>query len=346
MAANLSSRRALPGGEVTGVPNMRVGCRLLLMISALVASTLPVWAVPPAANASTPTGYSFIRGHGIVAPTAIAAGPDGTIWFTETSNDTAGTGNAIGRISANGAVKIFTAPGIDFPLAITEGPHGDMWFTNTYGNSIGRITMRGAITMYKAPGVEEPVGIAAGPGGAMWFADIQDSTIGRISLSGKITLFKGVGIDSPDAITAGPDGAMWFANGRSDTIGRISTSGIVSNFPFDQGQIEAITTGPDGALWFTVVNLDPGELGRITTAGVVTMYGSTVRNVADITSGPDDSLWFSSGVTDGISSITTSGVVTNHVIPAATAALGIVTGSDGAVWFADDPRNAIGRYQP
>lgn len=68
-------------------------------------------------------------------PQAIAAGPDGNMWFTNGGN------NSIGRITPAGVVSNFTGPGISNPQSIAAGPDGGMWFTNHGNNSIGRITV-------------------------------------------------------------------------------------------------------------------------------------------------------------------------------------------------------------
>src|SRR5258705_9559905 len=67
-------------------------------------------------------------------PAAIAAGPDGNLWFTEQG------GNRIGRITPAGVVTEFSA-GITAGAAlagIAAGPDGNLWFTENGGNRIGR----------------------------------------------------------------------------------------------------------------------------------------------------------------------------------------------------------------
>jgi virginiamycin B lyase len=118
-------------------------------------------------------------------------------------------------------------------------------------------------------------------------------------------------------LTTGPDGAIWFAGDNfngGNAIGRMTTSGVFTEYAGQAGQIGQVlglTAGPDGALWFTNYSV-PGDygfypypsIGRITTAGVVTTYGSPY-------------------VTEG--------------------AMGITTGSDGAIWFNDHLNDSLGR---
>jgi virginiamycin B lyase len=77
---------------------------------------------------------------GIWGPSGIAVGSDGALWFTVVTNF------AIGRISTDGAVRLYSAAGIEAPYGIAAGPDGALWFANF--NSIGRIGTDGAVTTY------------------------------------------------------------------------------------------------------------------------------------------------------------------------------------------------------
>ena len=87
-----------------------------------------------------PTGITHVRIHefalpnGNSEPLAIAAGPDGSVWFTEL------LGNRIGRITYHGVITEFALPrSASHPVFIVAGPEGNMWFTEGAGR-IGRIT--------------------------------------------------------------------------------------------------------------------------------------------------------------------------------------------------------------
>jgi hypothetical protein len=60
-------------------------------------------------------------------PGAIAAGPDGALWFTEL------VANKIGRITTAGAMTEFNVP--TPPGLITAGPDGALWFTEPFAQS-------------------------------------------------------------------------------------------------------------------------------------------------------------------------------------------------------------------
>src|SRR4051812_7653839 len=73
-------------------------------------------------------------------PTGIAAGPDGSVWFTDDTD-------RVGRISPTGDLVEFVIPGASSGAwSIALGPDGAFWFTESNGNQIGRITASGVIT--------------------------------------------------------------------------------------------------------------------------------------------------------------------------------------------------------
>ena len=162
------------------------------------------------------------------SPQGIAAGPDGTLWFTTSDS-------LIGRISTTGTITEFQVDGLTLANStITRGPDGNLWFTGVAGE-IGRITPKGTVTEFAVPTTAPPTG--SSPGTAP-----SPTTV--------------------NGLTAGPDGALWFT-GLTGEIGRITTSGKVTEFalptvPPPSGaspetqptQVTAtgITAGPDGAL--------------------------------------------------------------------------------------------------
>src|SRR5262245_10157467 len=74
--------------------------------------------------------------------TAIVAGPDGALWFTD-----GGFGaESIGRVTIDGQLSHVPVPGnvsFGFQGWMTVGPDGAIWFTEDSGSEIGRITTAG-----------------------------------------------------------------------------------------------------------------------------------------------------------------------------------------------------------
>jgi len=155
-----------PVAMLAGVPMLSVS---LVAGVSLAAGGAGVAEAASASGAGNTTIFA-----GIDQPEGITAGPDGNLWFTNSSN------NTIGRITPAGHVHVFAGHGIDGPAGITAGPDGALWFTNN-GGSIGRITTSGAVTTYTGTGINGPEGITAGPDGALWFTNQHNDSIGRIT---------------------------------------------------------------------------------------------------------------------------------------------------------------------
>ena len=141
-------------------------------------------------------------------PRALAAGPDGNIWYS------AFRASRIGRITPAGEITEFVLPRPNAgPGDITAGADGAMWFlqlsgtmdgVQVDGGRIGRITMDGVITEHALPTrTPSPINIAVGPDRNIWYT--QGSWVGRMTPDGQVTQLP-LGEGSRGAgLTAGSD---------------------------------------------------------------------------------------------------------------------------------------------
>ena len=322
------------------MPGSRRSCLIVLAaLAALPACVAPAFAAGPATEIPVTAGSS---------PYALAAGPDGNLWFTEL------TANRIGRITPAGVVTEFSAGISSSGEGITAGPDGNLWFAEPAGR-VGRITPAGVVTEFSA-GITagaNVAGIAPGPDGNLWFTELQGPRIGRITPAGVVTEFS-AGITAgagPLGIAQGPDGNLWFTEYDGNRIGRITPTGTVTEF---SAGITAgahpgyIAAGPDGNLWFT--EYDGNRIGRITPTGTVTEFAAGITAGAKpvgIAVGPDGNLWFGESGTSQVGRINLAGVVTEFggaaAITAGSGPFGIAAGPDGNMWFAEYTLNRIGR---
>ncbi len=231
----------------------------------------------PAIARVTPSGTvtEFPLANG-AQPEDIVAGPDGNLWFTEEGNN-----GAIGRITTNGTVQLFTAglTSNSQPDQIALGPDGNLWFTEANNGAIGRITPSGVITQFSlpvigGPGTYKPQDIVAGPDGNLWFTEQgSNGAIGRVTPGGLVTQFTTTTLGLPNnttvaGIAAGPDGNLWFTEQGGSGLAAIATmaaSGSVLqtiNTPTQNSQPAAITVGPDGRVWFAEES-PPGAVGVV-----------------------------------------------------------------------------------
>jgi len=115
------------------------------------------------------------------ATEGIVSGPDGNLWFAESSK--------IGRMTTAGAVSEFAVSGSGVQ-GIANGPDGNAWFVEAYAGKIGKISPAGAITEFKLWTVVPTVpvsyytsvpAIVTGPDGNLWFTESDADKIGQFA---------------------------------------------------------------------------------------------------------------------------------------------------------------------
>ena len=133
-------------------------------------------------------------------PGRITAGPDGNLWFGESTRG--GMPRKIGRITTAGSV-------VDFPIEeghvvdvndITAGPDGNIWFTQADidgGHSaVNRMTPTGVLTRFPTapvfpgpfPSFTGPFGITAGPDGNLWVTLNEVNSIAQFTPRGELSI--------------------------------------------------------------------------------------------------------------------------------------------------------------
>jgi len=190
-------------------------------------------------------------------PGSIARGPDGAMWFTET------TAVKLGRIAPDGAIVEYPLPSeLDrlptFASRYTPPPLAD---PTKVINPLAR-------AHYPELG-----GLVAGSDGALWLTAPYANALVRVTTSGAVHVFAlPSGLSLPGSIARGPDGALWFT--ASGAIGRLTTAGVATRFPVDAKlPLTSIVWGPDGNLWYSFFD---GRIGRITPAGTVKVFAAPV----------------------------------------------------------------------
>ncbi|MFN8040050.1 MAG: fibronectin type III domain-containing protein [Acidimicrobiales bacterium] len=313
-----------------------------------------VWVVGDGATVEINTGVGIAseRMDPHLRPSAITAGSDGNLWFTNSAYAPTPYRNTIGRLTTDGVTTPVVGNGINDIASMVQGPDGNLWFTNGDGSSVGRLTPGGVVSRFTDASIDGPRGITVGPDGSLWFANLLGSSIGRITVGGAVTSFGIAGGHPPDSITSGPDGNLWFTSSSTSSIAKMTPAGQVTLFTGPAIDHPAsIVSGPDGNLWFT--SRSTRSVGRITPAGEATAFTSpSVRGPVSIAAGPDGNLWFtdpSTGIlgdptTSAIGRITPAGVITSFTNPAISSPSGISTGPDGNVWFTNTA--SIGRITP
>jgi streptogramin lyase len=290
-------------------------------------------------------------------PRDIAAGPNGTTWFTDLTTP------AIGSISAKLVIREYTSglrAGAQ-PYAMIAGPDANMWFSDGAG-AIGRVTPAGTIAEFHSgiPHGISPGGLAAGHDGkAIWLLGFgTPSVLLHVSLDGTISTFALPKNLIPDgSIAADAAGNVWFFAIRPNhdvVLGqRTKGGGIILN---ETGLITKgepccpniapnhITIGSDGNPWFTTpyFGLASSYAHMVGTFanGKIKLYPPATHRLtysvypSGITS-PGASIWFSGSNPlsfDGaLWKLDTNGSQTAYPIPYDPA--GLTATSESVLWF-------------
>jgi len=282
-------------------------------------------------------------------PSSIVTGPDGNLWFTET------TGDRIGRITPSGVITEFALPASgSFPMSIAVGSDGALWFTENGAYRIGRLTTSGLLTELPIPSPFPsggPSDITSGPDGALWFTETNGGLGGRIrrvTTAGDFTLFPGPNpSQAPHQIVAGTDGNLWYSMPLSGKVGRITPAGVIAEFPLPSEDADAlaIARGPDGNIWVAEHRAGGGRLGRVAPDGTITEVAipSVTSSMFGLAAGPDGNLWFTETELSRIGRSTTGGSLTEIQLSSGSDPWGITAGPDGAMWFVENGSGKIGR---
>ncbi len=336
----------LLGAAACSVPNQSP--MTTIENGAAKAATLPTFTV---FTAGTTPGLPVTA-----VPRDIAAGPNGTVWFTDLTTP------AIGSISPKLAITEYAAglPNGAQPYAIIAGPDGNMWFSDSA--AIGRITPAGKIVEFGSgiPAGVSPGGLAVGGGDkAIWSVGVgTPSVLLRITLDGAISTFKIPPSITPDgSIAADAAGNVWFFASRPNhnvvLAQRTKGGGIVLNRIglVTKGEpccpniaTNHITIGSDGNPWFTtpysgVASSFYHMVGTFAN-GKATLYREVTGKLtyqvypSGITS-PGKSMWFSGsnplGFDGALWRLTTNGKQVSYPIPYDPA--GLTATSESVLWF-------------
>jgi streptogramin lyase len=302
-------------------------------------------------------------GHtiGLREPSGIAVGPDGNLWFTDSTDFFSTDKSGVGKITPGGSITEYELPSAcTTPANILSGPDGNLWFISgakgPFCGGIGRVTPSGTITEFEATfnsGAGSPRSLTLGPDGNLWFTSTKG--INRITTGGVITTYTD---NLPTElnlgrIITGPDGNLWFTDsehiGGPSAIGRVTLSGTITEFPMpdpDHNRIEDLVVGPDGNIWFNDKDVEgePGSsaIGRISPSGQVTMFSfglGLYSQPTALTVGPGNAnIWFTApsntanvSAIDRVASVSAPSTSPNPTLIVRLAGQGTVASTPGGI---------------
>ena len=242
---------------------------------------------------------------------------------------------------------------------------GSLYISDQLNNRIRQVSPKGVITTFAGTGAADfsgdggpaaaaslsrPDGVAVGKDGSVYISDQLNSRIRRVSRTGVITTVAGKGeagfsgdngpataaeVSYPNGVAVGDDGSLYIADFGNSRIRKVSPSGVIT----------------------TVVGGD--QSGFSGDNGPATVAKLSYPN--DVTLASDGSLYIADQLNDRIRRVSPAGIITTVAGngergfggdggPATAAALnrpnGVVAGSDGSLYIADEFNDRIRRVSP
>jgi virginiamycin B lyase len=208
------------------------------------------------------------------SPTDLVAGPDGALWFTESSTQ------KIGRITTDGTITEIATPNMQ-PQSIAVGSDHNVWFTDAMNGTVDRINADGTVSTFTIPAsFASPDGLTLGPDGALYFVDGDNNAVGRVTTDGTVTETPIAADITPNRLTFDAAGNLWVDGTGTAELVRITPQGVTTPLgpgPSAVGGLGGLTVAPDGTIWVTdngtdaVGTIDPATVNPAPTDNTLTI---------------------------------------------------------------------------
>jgi virginiamycin B lyase len=202
---------------------------------------------------------SFPLGTPIARLGRLAVGPDGAVWFAET------TAYSITRLRDGTLTRNTFASPRGGPFGVAAGKDGSIWATLHAANQVLHIGTNGAMTEFDVPTpASGPTDIAVDAQGAVWFLEYRANKIGRFfngKFSESAAPLKNCALTG---LAIAPDGSVWFGMLREHSLGRLRGSAI-KTFPLPRPTARpySVAVDPNGNVWYADIT---GYLGMLPAA--------------------------------------------------------------------------------
>lgn len=200
-------------------------------------------------------GWFYCPSYGVLV-TALAWGPNSTVWFSDYYY------HEIAFFTAfRGEVHEFPLPAGRSALSLTLGPDHNMWFTDGSG-SISEITNVGTITTYSPPqNMSEDILVKSANDKRLYVAGHNTGSsgtlmIGQVAPDGSVTPYTDSAVlGQPGSITVDLDHNIWVkveSDGYAYLVRyNVYTHRFLQAVSARAPELQEITTGSDGNIWFT-----------------------------------------------------------------------------------------------
>ncbi|HEU5284115.1 MAG TPA: hypothetical protein VFU53_09890 [Burkholderiales bacterium] len=263
-------------------------------------------------------------------PTAIAASPDGSVWFTIDS------ASAVGRLQDSKVNRLPKPTQNLQPIGLAVAADGSAWFTDAPAKQVSRMTPVGALTSVT---LEMPIarlaGIAAAPDGSVWFAEGSAYSITRL----KDGALKRHVIEpvrgGPYGVAVGPDGSVWATLQAANKVLRIGPDGTMRAFdiPTRGSSPSDIRVDAQGVVWF--LEFRSNKLGRLENGKFQEFELGEHVAPTGLAVAPDGAVWFGMLRTGSLGRFHNGKIRTVKLPRENARPYGVAVDATGNVWYAD-----------
>jgi len=265
------------------------------------------------------------------APIAIAAGADGSIWFTIDHAD------AIGRLRDGRIERLPTSSRNIEPLGLAVAADGSAWYTDLAARAIARVSGAGEIARFA---LDTPIArlgrLAIAPDGAVWFADPTGYGITRL----KDGVFSRHQIESARGgaygVAAAADGAIWATLQNGNQLLQLAADGTSRTFdlPRNGALPTDVAVGSDGSVWF--LQFRANRIGRFKDGQFSDVEaGRENAGLSGIAVAPNNDVWFGMMRRASLGRLR-DGRIEVFALPRDNARpFSVAVDRDGNVWYAD-----------
>ena len=264
-------------------------------------------------------------------PIAIAAGTDGSIWFTIDHAD------AIGRLRNGRIERLPTSSRNIEPLGLAAAADGSAWYTDSTARAIAHISSTGEIARFVLDTPITRLGrLALAPDGAAWFADPTGYGMTRL----KDGVFTRHQIESarggPYGVAVTTDGVVWATLQSGNQLLQLATDGTSRTFDLPRGGAVPtdVAIGSDGSVWF--LQFRANRIGRFMNGKFSDVeVGGENAGLSGIAVAPNDDVWFGMLRRASLGRLR-NGHIATFALPRNNARpFSVAVDRDGNVWYAD-----------
>lgn len=274
------SGAASPFSSMRGRVGVLAGLAIVLALA--VAATIWWWSGRADARF---VEYAMLDPRDV--PTAIAASPDGSVWFT------IDFANAIGRVRDGKLERFVEEQTNGAPIGIAAAADGSAWYTDAPAGQVTRISASGELTSVTLETPVTRIGqIAAATDGSVWFTEASAYSVTHLK-DGKLERHP---IDSirgaPLGIAVGADGTVWVTLQAANQLLRIGADRSMQTFdiPTRGSSPGDVAVASDGTVWF--LEFRGNKIGRFADGRFEEFSaGEESAGLTGLALAPDGAVW-------------------------------------------------------